>query len=55
MFSSLSFSIAVVAHNAGSANHIIRLVKNLRHDKLRLCTWSSFNVIETSFPDDFAL
>lgn len=37
MFSSLSFPIVVVAHDAGAANHIIAWVKNSGHEQISAC------------------
>lgn len=37
MFSSLTFPIAVVAHDAGAANHIIAWVKNAGHEQIIAC------------------
>lgn len=51
MFSSLQFPIAVVAHDAGAANHIIAWLKNAGHDQVRACmTGPALTLWERSFP-----
>lgn len=51
MFSSLQFPIAVVANDAGAANHIIAWLKNADHGQVRVCvTGPALTLWKRSFP-----
>ena len=51
MFSSLQFPIAVVAHDAGAANHIMAWLKNAGHDHVRACvTGPALTLWKQAFP-----
>lgn len=52
MSSSLQYPIAVVAHDAGAANHIIAWVKNVGHEQIRACMKGpALTLWKRAFPD----
>lgn len=52
MFDKLQYPIAVVAHDAGAANHIIAWTKNIGLDKVRACIHGpALELWKKAFPD----